>query len=204
VSHDLNAVKFLCHRVLLLDAGQTICLGTPDDAVSRYNQVIAPADSAPAAAIRRPVFAGQTVGYGSLEVQIVAARVTGHRSGGSVIASGEIADVTIAVKCIQKVDDVTVGFAIKNRFGQEIYGTNTFHHAKRIELGTGDSRTIVFQMALNLAPGAYTLTAAVHGGDTHLDLCYHWCDNAATFEIAGTIGPGFTGVCRLEPSILVD
>ena len=204
VSHDLNAVRFLCNRVLLLESGRTICLGTPDDAVNRYNQVIAPGDSMPAPPLPGGAPGAGAGGYGSLEVQIVAVNVSGHRSQGAVIASGELADVAIVIKRNKKVDDVTVGFAIKNRFGQEMFGTNTFHLAKRIELENVDSRRIVFQMALNLAPGAYTVTAAVHSADTHLDLCYHWCDNAAAFEIAGAIGPEFTGVCRLEPSILVD
>ena len=38
VSHDLNAVKMLCDRAIVLDGGQW-CAGSPEDAVNHYNKI---------------------------------------------------------------------------------------------------------------------------------------------------------------------
>ncbi len=37
VSHDLNSLKILCDRVLLLNRGEVIDEGEPDRVISNYN-----------------------------------------------------------------------------------------------------------------------------------------------------------------------
>ncbi len=41
VSHDLGAIRSLCDRVLLLDHGQIVCEGPPQDMADRYHQLLA-------------------------------------------------------------------------------------------------------------------------------------------------------------------
>ena len=56
-------------------------------------------------------------------------------------------------------------------------------------------------MPLNIGTGKYSITAAVHSNDTHLDNCSHWLDYASDFEVAGMVGEQFIGLCRLEPEV---
>jgi lipopolysaccharide transport system ATP-binding protein len=65
----------------------------------------------------------------------------------------------------------------------------------------GEERTVMFTFLMDLAPGKYTLTVALHSRENHLEKCYHWCDNIAKFEVAGVNGAKFSGVCRLPTSI---
>ncbi len=40
-THDMTAVKSLCHHAILLDGGRTLLTGNPDDVTNRYIQLIA-------------------------------------------------------------------------------------------------------------------------------------------------------------------
>lgn len=40
VSHDMNLVQQVCDRVLLLDQGQIVTQGRPDEVIARYHQLI--------------------------------------------------------------------------------------------------------------------------------------------------------------------
>ena len=230
VSHDLNAVKMFCDRAAVLEDGALVAEGSPDAAVNAYNRVLAgraagleapepgtppagevaegaaerasdgAARAAAAALAKAPPAAA---GYGSGAARIRRAAVRGAASGGPVLASGETVDIVIEAEARAALGDVTLGILIRDRFGQDIYGTNTAQLAAPLSLAPGQRVHFHFRMAMNLGPGSYSLTAALHRGTDHLDGCYHWCDDLATFEVAGFAGPPFQGVCRLEPAFFV-
>ena len=41
VSHDMNAIKLLCDKVLLLNEGRCLELGEPEPTVNSYNKLLA-------------------------------------------------------------------------------------------------------------------------------------------------------------------
>ena len=57
---------------------------------------------------------------------------------------------------------------------------------------------------MNLGPGKYTLTTALHIGPDHTVECLHWKDATIQFEVAGVVGDNFTGLCRLTPSLKIN
>jgi len=99
------------------------------------------------------------------------------------------------------LSDLSVGILIRDRFGQDIFGVNTDMLAESIEIEAGVQREVVFALPINIAPGKYTVTVALHSGKDHLQDCYHWCDNLIRFEVAGTLVPFFSGVTYL-PTIV--
>ncbi len=219
VSHDINTVKVLCDRALVLDRGELVASGDPEFAANRYNRIIAGTDAAmPAPSAESgggaPTSAGPgggatgevpaQGGYGSGEIVILGARVTGLASGGPIVAAGENVRIAIRARARETVTDATLGIAIRDRFGQEIFGINSQSMGRPIALAAGDEATFTFDMPMNLGPGAYSLTVAFHHGEHHLDRCYHWCDNLLAFEVAGFLGPRFAGICRLTPSFAMD
>lgn len=240
VSHDLNAVKILCDRAMVLEQGEVVANGDPDHAVNRYNRIIARMEgadvdvdhagldtpeaadgAAPAEEIDAPVEpepepgatpAGETAAdggrdprtrerssYGTGEIEILSARVAGENSGGEVLASGETAVIELRARARHAVSGATLGILIRDRFGQDIFGTNTYHLGQTVDLEAGAEAVFRFRQPMNIGAGIYSLTAALHRDDHHLDQCYHWCDNLAAFEVAGFVGPRFQGLCRLEP-----
>jgi lipopolysaccharide transport system ATP-binding protein len=195
VSHDMNALKTLCDRALLLDCGTVVAEGDPEAVVNKYNFIIAR-------------LSGQNArdmpSFGTFEARIIKVAVLGEKSASSVLSAGENATISIHLVASIPVDDVTIGIIIRDRFGQDVFGTNTFHYPElRIPLIKDTPYECRFKMKMNISPGKYTVTVALHSSDTHIERCYYWADNAADFEIAGTIGPLFIGMCKLDPEIFL-
>ena len=193
VSHDLNAVKMICDRVLVLGDGGIVCDGDPDQAVNHYNQMLAGDDSGELSA--------PDGGYGNFHAAITAARVTGLDSRGSLLSSGEACLVDVTVEAREDLPELTLGMVIRDRFGQDIFGTNSHVLGAALGLRANQRRTLRFRFPMALAPGKYTVTLALHDGIDHTRHCYHWWDNACQFEVSGIRGPIFTGVCNLHPEL---
>jgi lipopolysaccharide transport system ATP-binding protein len=196
VSHDLNAVKVLCDRALVLEQGRVVASGTPDAAVNYYNQLIADLDAEPAAEL-----SPQGRGYGNLSLEIVEAALHGEESGSDLVNAGELTHVRIRIMARRSVPEFTLGILIRDRFGQDVFGTNSYFLEHPLRLSTGQSMVVELRFPMNLGPGKYTLTAALHSRHNHLEDCYHWCDNLLRFDVAGVKGPLFYGIARLEPQI---
>lgn len=196
VSHDLNAVKVLCDRALVLDEGCIVGSGTPEAAVNHYTQLIAQLDDEPPAEVPQP-----ERGYGNLTLEIVEAELRGDQSKGNLLSSGEDACLRFRVRAHQDVPEFTLGILIRDRFGQDVFGTNTYFLKHALGIKGGESVVVELRFPMNLGPGKYTLTAALHREHNHLQDCYHWCDNILRFEVAGIKGSTFYGIARLEPRV---
>jgi len=193
VSHDLNAVKMLCDRVLVLDNGVAVVDGEPEVAVNAYNQLLGADDV-------EPLLGPADEGYGSQEVTIKSVELTGEDSTSSVVSSGESVSLNVVIEASATLASMTLGVMIRDRFGQDIFGTNSHHLGKSLSISEGEIKHYCLSMPMLLAPGKYTVTVALHEGVDHTRHCYHWWDSAAGFEVAGIRGTQFGGVCDLRPA----
>lgn len=198
VSHDLNAVKMLCDRALVLDNGKIAFEGDAEDAVNHYNRIMARLDEQDA---QLQEHSRRSQSYGTREAEIIDAQIIGEKSGSNTIAAGEQATIQVWIRAHQLIPSLSVGFMIRDRFGQDIFGTNSFLLDAAMTLKQDQEQLTEFHLPLNLAPGKYTLTLALHSEDNHLEHCYHWCDNLVRFEIAGTHLPLFSGIVSLPTRI---
>jgi lipopolysaccharide transport system ATP-binding protein len=195
VSHDLNAVKMLCDRAIVLERGHVVANDEPEVAVNTYNQILG-ADSDVEVLSSQP-----ENGYGSYEATIEKASLLGVDSNSTVVTSGEQTVLAVQLTAAKPIPAVTLGLMIRDRFGQDIFGTNTHHMDFSIALNKAEPANYTIQLPMLLAPGKYTITLALHEGVDHTRHCYHWWDNAISFEVAGIRGPQFGGICNLSPSI---
>jgi lipopolysaccharide transport system ATP-binding protein len=189
VSHDINSVKLLCDRALLLSHGKIVFDGLPDEAAQNYYRLIAGVDSeAP------PAYDADSASYGALRTRIRHVAMANRFGPAQRFASGE--DITITLDCESSQDAaLSVGLLIRDRFGQDVFGTNTALLRKQARFVRGERVSCCFSLPLNFAPGKYTVTVALHSDDTHVHDCQHWWDAAATFEIAGFTSEPFSGLC---------
>ena len=192
VSHDLNAVKMLCDRVLVLQEGRVVVDDEPEVAVNYYNRLLAGDAGGDAA---RSYIEG---GYGNFLAMIAEASVCGADSQTTAIASGEEAQLRVVLNARQALPAVTLGMMIRDRFGQDIYGTNSHLLGLPLQLEPGPARTLQLRFPVRLAPGKYTITLALHEGTDHSRHCYHWWDSVLSFEVCGVRGAPFGGLCNLE------
>lgn len=200
VSHDLNAVKMLCDKAILLSKGKTLDEGNPEQVVNTYNFLLAQQEDEN---IPRKMLEEKTekTDYGTMEIKITHVTVVGKYSRSSVVSAGEETTISVFFTSHIKMEDITVGIAIRNKYGQDIFGTNTYHNNVKIECNNGCVYICDFVMDMNIGPGKYTVTAAIHTDDNHIDSCFNWMDRAIDFEVAGIMGSLFNGVAYLKPSI---
>ncbi len=194
VSHDLNAVKMLCDRALVLDGGKIAYEGDSEEAVNYYNRIMARLDEQEAGLQEQSRTSNS---YGTGEAKIQSAELLGQRSGCDTVAAGEEAEIKLAIAAYEDIPSLSVGFMIRDRFGQDIFGTNSHLLGQDFQLSKGQHCTVEFSLPINLAPGKYTVTLALHSEDNHLEHCYHWCDNFIRFEVAGSHLPLFSGIVAL-------
>lgn len=200
VSHDLNAVKVLCDRALVLEGGRVVHEGDPEGAVNLYNRIMArQAEEEEGRHQSRHQGA-----YGTRQVEVTAARALGRSSGSSTLSSGDTLELTLELQAHQALDDVALGVLIRDRFGQDIFGINTHQQQGPFSMAAGERRHIQLAIETAIAPGKYTITLALHSGDHHLDDCYWWHDGALQFEVAGYLGSKFSGICRLPCRVELD
>lgn len=198
VSHDLNSLKLLCDRVILLNHGEVAKEGDPEDVINSYNFLISKLNDSDE---NMQIKNADNSSFGTFDVEIKNVSIKGENSKSNTISSGEIATINILIFSKIDIDNMTIGIMIRDRFGQDIYGTNTFHQAVTIDFKKDKEYSCQYRMPLNIGTGKYSITVAVHSEDTHLEHCSHWLDYAEDFEIAGVIGNMFIGICKLEPEI---
>ena len=125
----------------------------------------------------------------------------GENSLSTTLASGERLELDLTLEAREAVEDVTLGVLIRDRFGQDIFGVNTFQLGQTVSLQAGERQQARLKLDANIAPGKYTVTVALHSREHHLDDCYWWCDSYLQFEVAGFKQHLFSGICRLPTDI---
>ena len=192
VSHDLNAVKVLCDRAIVLEGGCLIHDGDPEGAVNHYNRIMA--EQAEGDDLRD----GEAGAFGTQDVIVTDCHVQGQDSESPMIASGEVLEIRLHLKANATLGDIALGVLLRDRYGQDVFGQNTHQHKQTFSMHAGEERDVVVRIKADIAPGKYTLSAALHSSDHHLDDCYWWHDSLDTFEVAGYRYSKFSGFCRLD------
>lgn len=196
VSHDLNAVKILCDRALLLSHGEAVEEGEPAKVINTYNFLLAKKSKGEEIKFEET---GGGTSYGNFKVKISGIEFLNKEGVNSLVfSSGEKVRLRVYLKANEDVDKVVVGILIRDRFGQDIFGTNTHHLKKIISMKTGTAVLYEFDFKLNIGAGKYTLTSAVHRDDTHINESYHWYDNILRFEVLGAKENMFIGLSKLD------
>ncbi len=198
VSHDLNSLKLLCDRVLLLNHGEVVDEGNPEDVINQYNFLISKLNDKEE---KMSIKEADNSSFGTFDIKITKVTIKGEESNSNLISSGENSKIAIEIESKKDLSNMTIGIVIRDKFGQDIFGTNTFHHKVNVDFKKDKEYLCSFNMPLNIGIGKYSITTAIHSQDTHLDNCSHWLDHATDFEIAGVKGNSFVGICRLEPKI---
>jgi lipopolysaccharide transport system ATP-binding protein len=203
VSHDPAAVKSLCDRALLLDHGRLIRSGAPGAVLDYYNALIAQQEAADAI-VQVETERGRTVTRsGDGRARLVTVELTDAAGMPTrTFRAGAQALVRCIVAFHATVEQPTIGLLIRDRLGNDVFGTNTFHlDASEAVLHAGETLTALFDMRLDIGYGSYSVTAAVHARDSHLADSYDWWDGALVFEIIPDDSYRFVGTARLPVAV---
>lgn len=205
VSHDKNALLSTCNRLILLNQGEIFADGEPEMVFNIYNQLIANADRVPCAKLN--LFgrdARQSFGSGEISLSLIDLIEEKSRKSINVIEVGAPVILKLLIYGNMSVAKVVVGYSIRNKYGQVVFGTNTAQIGKEIgAIDSGEVREIDFSFCMNLGVGHYSISTAIVNSETHLDENYEWIDFAYQFEVVNTQHPRFDGLVYLDQQLVI-
>jgi ABC-type polysaccharide/polyol phosphate transport system ATPase subunit len=188
VSHDLGLIAERCHRAIWLDRGRVAADGPAGETVTLYRESVAeqeaerrgqPAPAAPAGQATR-------VGSGAATVEAVQLLDSAGRPAARLL-SGEPARLVMEVGAPGRLTDFVFGFAISTVAGATVFGSNTtIDGFVPDELGAA-GRVILDIPSLDLAPGVYSVDAAIHARDGSP---YDYRRDVLRFEVAAERAAG--------------
>lgn len=202
VSHDAGAIQAVCDRAVLLDHGQIKMIGAPQEIMDYYNAMLG---DIKAVNIRQERLANgqvQTIS-GNGQAQINSVTLYNSKNiQAEILDVGEPVKIIVKASVKEALEELTCGILIKNRLGESIYGINTnCCHKEFHNLAKGSKVDYSFAMPMNIGPGNYSLTVALHGGKEHIANNYEWRDLAVVFEVINQSKYDFAGMAFLDAKI---
>ncbi len=205
VSHDPGAVKSLCERAILIDDGVILQDGSAEAVLDYYNARIAQRSSDEE--IRQVEGEdGTSTRSGTGQVRIDTVEMfAGSGQKCRAFSVGDEASIRCRIKLNQPMENPTIGILIRDRMGNDVFGINSYHlGASGMTCETGDVLEAFFSLRLNLGQGNYSLSVAVHPGDSHLIENCDWWDRCLVFQIIPGSGASFVGVASLPVTVEVN
>ena len=205
VSHDKAAIMAICDRAVLLHAGEVRAEGSPEMVLDTYNALIADKEQTNTLRLNRVGDKTQIVS-GSGEATIVSAQLLdANHEPLEIVAVGDLVCLEIQIQANQDLPELVVGYAIKDRIGQIIYGTNTHHLGQVLHQVSANSvHTFRFTFCANLGEGHYSIAIALHASDVHTSHNYEWRDLALVFSVINTQQFHFIGSSWIEPRLKIN
>ena len=206
VSHDPGAVKSLCDRAILLDEGVLVKDGEPDIIIDYYNGMIAK-KTKDEEIQQVEAKLGRTVtrsGSGQARILNVDMLDESNRPA-RAFRVGDITRIRCHIAFNAFLENPTVGILIRDRLGNDVFGTNTYH----LDIGEhsykeGERANFVFSLPLNLGSGNYSLTVAVHSHETHLEDSYDWWDQCLVFQVIPNDSFSFIGLAAIPVMATIE
>lgn len=210
VSHDSSAVLSLCHKALWLERGRVAGMGEakvvcdgylhdgpamsklpPTGGRGEFRSGMPEADPqmqvAPARVLALPLRGNERTSDGR---QAWIERITFSNEAGRTIQTVTNRErVSLRVWCVTAVrlTSPIVGFLVRNRFGQSLFGANTCvsekAFTKSLLPGTRFLAELEFVMPV-LHPGDYAMSIALAEGTQQQHVQHHWMHDAVAFTSA--------------------
>lgn len=199
VSHDKGAILSICDRAILIDCGHVIRDGDPAEVMDFYNALIAEKENTSVEQMSLDNGNLRTVsGTGEAKVEEIGLyNAQGEKI--EFIGVGEQVEMRIRVKVHQEIPELVLGFMIKDRLGQTVFGINSADHGIFYQnLKKEESIDYSFRFNADIGEGSYSIATALALGKTHLEGNLEWKDLALVFDVANTKQKPFIGTAWLE------
>lgn len=205
VSHDRQAIQNLCDRAILLAKGRLALEGAPEEVMDFYGAMIAEKEQNTVRQERLDNGSVRTISgtgeAGFADIALLNAR--GQRVDVLEVGAQVTLEVTVDVR--QDIPRLVLGFMIKDRMGQAIYGINTHRLHRELEnLTAGEKIIYRFAFPANLGKGNYSIALSLSRFDSHLDTNYEWRDFALVFHIINIQKPDFVGCNSLDADLSIE
>ena len=203
VSHHPGAVKTLCDRAILLEAGNLVRDGTPDAVLDYYNAMISVHRAEHAIRQTERETGRTTTRSGSKAALVEDVELFSDDMPVRALRSGTPATIRIDIRVTEDIPEITAGILIRDRLGNDVFGTNTFHCGlTRRNLRAGERLAVEFRFpSLALGLGTFSITTALHTRESHVAANYDWWDRALVFQVVPGEGPLSVGVASIPVQV---
>lgn len=205
VSHDKSAVQTLCDRAILLDKGRMLLDGPPAAVMDYYNALLGERGDPTIEVESVQGGATRTVsGTGQARVERIALTDDSGQAL-EIVDTGQWVNLEIQVQAHDDIPILVLGYQLKDRLGQSIFGTNTHHtRQQQRDVRAGERLTFRARFQANLGPASYSVSTALVSTHTHLENNYEWRDLALMFTVANPQHDFFEGVAWVPPTISIE
>ncbi len=210
VTHDTGAIVKLCTKALLLDKGEMVAIGQPDDVVQEYYRIIWKGkgnnqksnSSTPNGKDDKRKSDGvdtKNISHADFEKITHFDNRFGNEKAminGFIVSdfNGEKRDtfqvgmkmrLSLTIRCNENIEMPLAGFIIKDLLGNELIKTNsdiTGDVLKPCSAGTVLDATFIFSIP-QLRSGSYSISAGFGEGTIENHIVYDWLDNFTVFTL---------------------
>ncbi|WP_213937726.1 ABC transporter ATP-binding protein [Pseudomonas sp. dw_612] len=205
VSHDRSAIQSICDTAILLEGGRMAMRGKPEEVMDYYNAMLAQREGQ---TVRQEMLANgqvQTIS-GTGEAGILSVRLLDAQGRSVEVAEvGQPMVLEVQTEVRQDIERLILGFMIKDRLGQAIYGINTHRLDKAItDLSAGERITFRFAFDMRLGKGNYSIALSLSRLDSHLDRNFEWRDYGLVFHVINNRQEDFVGCSWLEAQTTIS
>jgi len=228
VSHDISSVKNLCTRAIWIDGGKIKLDGNVTEVCDAYMQdslqhlygdsvTLNPLKEKPTLSVdeklsdeRKEVIIYKSTAELKNNMHISDGWTTGavtissvkiERIDGTdteIFSGGDEVELTIVAKCNETLDRPILGFILKDRLGQELFGENTFYVTKGKECialnGQELEAKFIFRLPM-LQDGNYSIMASFASGDPYNHIHHHYIHDALILQVhSSNIRFGIVGI----------
>ncbi len=204
VSHDKGAIQSICDRAILLSAGRVAMQGQPEAVMDYYNAMLANHQNQTVSQNTSKDGKIQIIS-GTGEAIVTAIKLT-DQDGRlvEVVDVGQFVRLQIEVEAISDIDRLVLGYGIKDRLGQVIYGTNTDLKKQPLNNVIAGSKYLFdISFPANFGTGTYSVQTALVSTDSHLVNNYEWRDLALVFNVVNINKDHFAGCAWIDPVIRI-
>jgi lipopolysaccharide transport system ATP-binding protein len=202
VSHDRAAVLALCQRAILIADHTVRKDGEPEEVFDLYNALTARREGM--TIVQRPLSNErvQTMsGSGEAIIEDIVLQDI-NDTAVEMVGVGNTITLIIRARVIVAIPELVAGYMIKDRTGQPIFGTNTFHLDHVLHnLKSGTAVIFKFRFNANFGIGNYSIAVSLHQGDAHVTHNYEWRDLAYTFSVINNTHAMFVGSAWAPPAL---
>lgn len=218
VSHDTGSVLSLCDRAIWVNAGEVALDSKPREVADAYfaklyeaagalrpdTQTAATwtggdAEPSPDEGLAENNISEGATSFGTGGAEIVGINMLSERGKRlHAIEGGEKVVLSVVAKVYCDVNEPIIGFVVRNRLGQPLFGDNTFLTYKGTDQSTSAGTTLIARFEFNmpyLVKGDYTISAAIADGSQECHIVRHWVNDGISFKaLSDDLHRGLIGI----------
>ena len=210
VSHAQEAVRMLCSRGLLLEAGRLVMDADAASVIDFYRASLVKKCEQNAPGEEGSRISGMRPGMPGRHNKTVLTRQTLENLAvelvhpGEQLRSGDQLSIQIRVRFTRGYNDPHVGIGLRNRLGVIIYEANTYTlGCPSRPVSANETLTAQFSFRCDLYPDTYELMVGVadtgYGRDA-FERSLFFDPSYLVFEVTAGEDAGWSGLCNIRPS----